>query len=85
MPALRERRPDVPLLVEYFIHRYAKRVGKRISRLTKETSQLLQSYDWPGNIRELQKVIERTARGAGLDARVEDQDAEERQAALQAR
>ena len=59
MPALRERRPDVPLLVEYFIHRYAKRVGKRIRRLTKETSQLLQSYDWPGNIRELQKVIER--------------------------
>ena len=59
MPALRERRPDVPLLVEYFIHRYAKRVGKRIRRLTKETSQLLQSYDWPGNIRELQNVIER--------------------------
>ena len=59
MPALRERRPDVRLLVEYFIHRYAKRVGKRIRRLTKETSQLLQSYDWPGNIRELQNVIER--------------------------
>ncbi len=59
VPALRERRPDVPLLVEYFIHRYAKRVGKRVRRLTKETSELLQSYDWPGNIRELQNVIER--------------------------
>jgi transcriptional regulator with GAF, ATPase, and Fis domain len=59
VPALRERRPDVPLLVEYFTHRYAQRVGKRIRRVTKETSTLLQSYDWPGNIRELQNVIER--------------------------
>jgi len=59
VPALRERRADVPLLVEYFIHRYAKRAGKRICGLTKETAQLLQSYDWPGNIRELQNVIER--------------------------
>jgi PAS domain S-box-containing protein len=59
VPALRERRPDIPLLVEYFIHRYAKGVGKRISSVTKATSQLLQSYDWPGNIRELQNVIER--------------------------
>ena len=59
VPALRERRSDIPLLVEYFIHRYAKRAGKRICGLTKETAQLLQSYDWPGNIRELQNVIER--------------------------
>jgi PAS domain S-box-containing protein len=59
VPALRERRSDVPLLVEYFIHRYAKRAGKRICGLTKETAQLLQSYHWPGNIRELQNVIER--------------------------
>jgi formate hydrogenlyase transcriptional activator len=59
VPALRDRRSDVPLLVEYFTHRYAKRLGKRIRRLTKETSQLLQAYDWPGNIRELQNVIER--------------------------
>jgi transcriptional regulator with GAF, ATPase, and Fis domain len=59
VPALRERRSDVPLLVEYFIHRYATRLGKRIRRVTKEASQLLQSYDWPGNIRELQNVIER--------------------------
>jgi transcriptional regulator with GAF, ATPase, and Fis domain len=59
VPALRDRRSDVPLLIEYFIHRYATRVGKRVRRLTKETSQLLRSYDWPGNIRELQNVIER--------------------------
>ncbi len=59
VPALRDRRPDVPLLVEYFTHRYAQRVGKRIRRVTTATSTLLQSYDWPGNIRELQNLIER--------------------------
>ena len=59
VPALRNRRSDVPLLVEYFTHRYAKRLGKRIRRVTQETSTRLQSYDWPGNIRELQNVIER--------------------------
>jgi transcriptional regulator with GAF, ATPase, and Fis domain len=59
VPALRERRFDIPLLVEYFTHRYAERVGKRIRRVAKQTSTLLQSYDWPGNIRELQNVIER--------------------------
>ncbi len=59
VPALRERRADVPLLVEYFIHRYATRLGKRIRSVTKDTTMLLQSYDWPGNIRELQNVIER--------------------------
>jgi len=59
VPALRERRSDVPLLVEYFTHRYAKRLGKRIRCVTQATSQLLQAYDWPGNIRELQNVIER--------------------------
>jgi transcriptional regulator with GAF, ATPase, and Fis domain len=59
VPALRERPFDIPLLVEYFTHRYAERVGKRIRRVAKQTSTLLQSYDWPGNIRELQNVIER--------------------------
>jgi transcriptional regulator with GAF, ATPase, and Fis domain len=61
VPALRERRSDVPLLVEYFTHRYAQRLAKRIRSVTKETLTLLQSYDWPGNIRELQNVIERAA------------------------
>jgi formate hydrogenlyase transcriptional activator len=59
VPALRDRRLDVPLLVEYFTHRSAQRLGKRIRRVAPETSTLLQSYDWPGNIRELQNVIER--------------------------
>jgi transcriptional regulator with GAF, ATPase, and Fis domain len=59
MPPLRDRRPDVPLLAEYFAHRYAKRAGKRIRLITNATSTLLQSYGWPGNIRELQNVIER--------------------------
>jgi transcriptional regulator with GAF, ATPase, and Fis domain len=59
VPLLRDRRSDVPLLVEYFTHRYAQRLGKRIRRVTTATSTLLQSYDWPGNIRELQNLIER--------------------------
>jgi transcriptional regulator with GAF, ATPase, and Fis domain len=59
VPPLRDRRPDVPLLVEYFTHRYAQRLGKRVRRVTQATSLLLQSYDWPGNIRELQNLIER--------------------------
>jgi transcriptional regulator with GAF, ATPase, and Fis domain len=59
VPPLRDRRPDVPLLVEYFTHRYAQRLGKRVRRVTPATSTLLQAYDWPGNIRELQNVIER--------------------------
>src|SRR5262249_13788406 len=67
VPALRERRADIPLLVEYFIHRYANRAGKRIRGLSKETLTLLQSYDWPGNIRELQNVIERAVIVAAAD------------------
>ena len=59
MPSLRERRSDIPLLVEYFIHRYAKRTGKRIRGISKDALNRLQAYDWPGNIRELQNVVER--------------------------
>ena len=59
VPPLRERRADIPMLLEYFIHRFAHRTGKRIRGVSKETSHLLQSYDWPGNIRELQNVVER--------------------------
>ena len=47
------------MLVEYFTHRFAKRDGKIINRISKKTLSLLQSYDWPGNIRELQNVVER--------------------------
>jgi formate hydrogenlyase transcriptional activator len=59
VPALRERRDDIPMLVEYLVERYTKRSGKRITHTSKESLKLLQSYDWPGNIRELQNVIER--------------------------
>ena len=60
IPPLRDRKEDVPLLVEYFIDRYARKAGKRIRRLNKKTLELLQAYPWPGNIRELQNVIERS-------------------------
>jgi len=60
IPPLRERREDIPLLVEYFIDRYARKSGKTIRHVNKNTLHLLQSYPWPGNIRELQNVIERS-------------------------
>jgi PAS domain S-box-containing protein len=60
MPSLREREEDIPLLVEYFIDRYARKAGKSIKRVNKKTLELLQLYPWPGNIRELQNVIERS-------------------------
>jgi PAS domain S-box-containing protein len=60
IPSLRERRADIPLLVEYFIDHYARKAGKKIKRVNKKTLELLESYPWPGNIRELQNVIERS-------------------------
>lgn len=60
IPPLRDRREDIPLLVEYFIDRYARKAGKTIRRVNKRTLNLLQSYPWPGNVRELQNVIERS-------------------------
>ncbi len=60
VPPLRERREDIRLLVEYFIDRYARNVGKNITSINKKTLDLVQSYPWPGNIRELQNVIERS-------------------------
>src|SRR5258705_9539435 len=60
IPSLRERREDIPLLVEYFIDRYARKARKNIKRVSKKTLELIQSYPWPGNIRELQNVIERS-------------------------
>src|SRR3989442_4210659 len=59
VPSLRERVDDIPLLVAYLIERYAKKAGKKIRTIQKQTLELLQAYDWPGNIRELQNVIER--------------------------
>jgi formate hydrogenlyase transcriptional activator len=60
MPPLRERREDIPVLVEYFIDRYARKAGKSFQAVNKKSLDLLQSYPWPGNIRELQNVIERS-------------------------
>jgi transcriptional regulator with GAF, ATPase, and Fis domain len=60
IPPLRERREDIPVLVEYFIDRCARNVGKNIRGIEKNSLNLLQSYPWPGNIRELQNVIERS-------------------------
>src|SRR6202008_4796735 len=60
IPALRERKEDIRLLVEYFIDRYARKAGKNITSIDKTTLGLLEAYPWPGNIRELQNVIERS-------------------------
>ena len=60
VPPLRERRGDIPVLVEYFIDRYSRKAGKSIHGVNKKSLDLLQSYPWPGNIRELQNVIERS-------------------------
>jgi formate hydrogenlyase transcriptional activator len=60
VPALRQRAEDLPMLVEYFLDRYGRKAGKNIQRVAKKTMELLQSYPWPGNIRELQNVVERS-------------------------
>jgi len=60
VPPLRERQEDIPVLVEYFIDRYARKAGKGICGINKKSLELLRSYPWPGNIRELQNIIERS-------------------------
>jgi formate hydrogenlyase transcriptional activator len=59
VPPLRDRKEDIPLLVEYLTERYASKAGKKIKTIEKRTLELLNAYQWPGNIRELQNVIER--------------------------
>jgi len=59
VPPLRERRADIPLLVAFFLSRFSKRFDKRVDMVSPETMERLTSYGWPGNIRELQNVIER--------------------------
>ena len=59
VPALRERIEDMPLLVEHLVERYTKKVGKKVNVIKMNTVETLQAHDWPGNIRELQNVIER--------------------------
>jgi PAS domain S-box-containing protein len=60
VPSLRQRKADIPMLVEYFVKRYAEKVGKQIRRIDKSALELCQAYSWPGNIRELQNIIERS-------------------------
>jgi transcriptional regulator with GAF, ATPase, and Fis domain len=60
VPSLRQRKEDILMLVEYFVRRYATLAGKRFQSIDKKTIELLHSYDWPGTIRELQNVIERS-------------------------
>jgi DNA-binding NtrC family response regulator len=60
VPSLRERQEDIPVLVAYFVDRYARKAGKSIRGVSTKSLELLQSYPWPGNIRELQNVIERS-------------------------
>jgi len=59
VPSLRDRSDDIPILVDYFISRYATRMGKKIHQIDRRTLDAMQRYSWPGNIRELQNVIER--------------------------
>jgi transcriptional regulator with GAF, ATPase, and Fis domain len=60
VPPLRDRTEDILMLVEYFVRRYGRRASKNFRSIDKKTLDLLQNYDWPGNIRELQNVIERS-------------------------
>jgi formate hydrogenlyase transcriptional activator len=60
VPPLRERKTDIPLLVAYFIERYAKNAGKRITGISDKAQSAMMAYDWPGNVRELEHLIERS-------------------------
>jgi formate hydrogenlyase transcriptional activator len=73
VPPLRERVDDIPLLVEYFVGRFAKGAGKNISRIGKHTLEQLTNYHWPGNIRELQNVVERAVILCDTDTFVVDE------------
>jgi len=69
IPPLRQRKEDIPLLVDYFVAKFNKKTGKKIETVPKDTLNVLREYDWPGNVRELESVIERaviTSQGTGL-------------------
>jgi DNA-binding NtrC family response regulator len=72
LPPLRERREDVPVLVEHFLHKHAARSGRKIDEIREEALARLNAYDWPGNVRELENTIERAvvlSRGPVIEAR----------------
>ncbi len=60
MPPLRERRKDIPLLVRYFVQKFARRMNKQIETITSDTMNALVNWDWPGNVRELENFLERS-------------------------
>jgi formate hydrogenlyase transcriptional activator len=69
IPPLRQRKEDIPLLVDYFVAKFNKKTGKKIETVSKETLNVLQEYDWPGNVRELESIVERaviTSQGTRL-------------------
>ncbi|HEY6011285.1 MAG TPA: sigma 54-interacting transcriptional regulator [Nitrospirota bacterium] len=69
IPPLRQRKEDIPLLVDYFVAKFNKKTGKKIETVTKDTLKVLQEYDWPGNVRELESIVERaviTSQGTAL-------------------
>src|SRR5262245_50462907 len=74
VPPLRERSEDIPLLVEYFVGRFAKAAGKDIRHIGKRVLELLKGYGWPGNIRELQNVVERAVTLSETDTFTVDED-----------
>ena len=67
VPPLRKRKEDIPMLVEYFVKRYAEKTGKQIYKIDNNTLEMCQSYPWPGNIRELQNIVERSVILCGGD------------------
>src|SRR6202045_511363 len=67
VPPLRKRKEDIPMLVEYFVKRYAEKMGKQIRKIDKSTLERCQAYPWPGNIRELQNIVERSVILCGGD------------------
>ena len=67
VPPLRKRKEDIPMLVEYFVKRYAEKAGKQIRKIDNSALELCQSYPWPGNIRELQNIVERSVILCGGD------------------
>ena len=60
IPPLRERREDIPVLVQYFMQKYAREMGKQIETVPIETMERLQRWSWPGNVRELKNLVERS-------------------------
>ncbi len=69
IPPLRQRKEDIPLLVDYFVAKFNKKTGKKIETVSKDTLNVLQEYDWPGNVRELESIVERaviTSQGTAL-------------------